>query len=39
MGQGKSKQLFVHLLGCILIARGDGMEQKQMWRIFEFVDN
>ena len=39
VGQGKSRQLSVHLLGWILITRGAGAEQKQMQKILEFVDS
>lgn len=38
IGQEKSRQLSVHVLGHILIARGAGMEQKQMQKIVVFVD-
>lgn len=39
MIQEKSRQLFVHLLLCILIARGAKVEPKQMQQFLEFVDN
>lgn len=35
---GKSIQLSAHLLKCILIARGTGMEQKQIQKFLEFVN-
>ena len=38
MGQENSLHLSVQLLGCILIARGMGVEQKQVQRFLEFVD-
>ena len=37
MGLGKGGQLSAHVLGCILIARGAEVEQKQMQRFLESV--
>ena len=39
IGQKNSIQLSAQFLGCILIARGAGMVQKQMQRYSEFVDS
>ena len=37
MGQGYSRQMFVHLLKDILKARGAKVEQKQVQKNLEFV--